>query len=188
MTTPGDESRTELAWREIVEHYGERAVLPDDEAYDARAGAGEPTQDVPPGATADPSTGPATDTGTSPSESEPSSEPPAAPAGHAPTEPLPDHLVDDDEVEVRERAIAASERFTPPPPPPLPLPRTWQRGLAWAGIAVAPAMALLIGLLSLYVPSVVGWLLVAWFVGGFLYLVLEMPRSPRDPWDDGSRV
>ena len=32
VTTPGDESRTELAWREIVEHYGERPVLPDDDA------------------------------------------------------------------------------------------------------------------------------------------------------------
>jgi hypothetical protein len=29
---------------------------------------------------------------------------------------------------------------------------------------------------------------VAWFVGGFGYLVHEMPRSPRDPWDDGSRI
>ena len=27
-----------------------------------------------------------------------------------------------------------------------------------------------------------------WFVGGFAYLVREMPRSPRDPWDDGSRI
>jgi len=36
-----------------------------------------------------------------------------------------------------------------------------------------------------------GWLakgLVAWFVGGFVYLVLHMDRGPRDPWDDGARV
>lgn len=41
---------------------------------------------------------------------------------------------------------------------------------------------------SLGLPNLVGWLLVVWFVGGFLYLVREMPRSPRDPWDDGSRI
>ena len=37
-------------------------------------------------------------------------------------------------------------------------------------------------------PRWVGWLMVAWFVGGFVYLVHQMPREPRDPWDDGSRV
>jgi hypothetical protein len=151
VTRPEDESRTELAWREIVEHYGERPVLDDAasrrDADDAMA---------------------------------------AEEAGAR--EPLPADLADDDEVEAREEAIAAAERFRPPPPPPFPRPRTWQRGLAWSGIFVAPALALLIGLLSIYVVPLVGWLLVAWFVGGFLYLVLEMPRAPRDPWDDGSRI
>ena len=41
MTTPGDESRTELAWREIVEHYGERPVL-DEDARRAPQPAAEP--------------------------------------------------------------------------------------------------------------------------------------------------
>ena len=151
MTTPGDESRTELAWREIVENYGERPVLPDNE----------------------------------PSPAAPN---PAGEGGVAGPEPLPEHLVDDDEVEIREQAIAASERFRPPPPPPFPRPRTWQRGVAWSGIFVAPALALLIGLTSVYVPPLVGWALVVWFVGGFLFLVREMPKAPRDPWDDGSRI
>ena len=53
---------------------------------------------------------------------------------------------------------------------------------------MAPVLALLIALFSIYVNPLFGWLLVLWFVGGFLYLVLEMPRSPREPWDDGSRV
>ena len=88
----------------------------------------------------------------------------------------------------REQAIAESERFKPPPAPPLPLPRTWERGLAWAGIFVAPVIALVIGLLSIYVHPLVGWALVAWFVGGFGYLVFVMPKAPRDPWDDGSRI
>ena len=60
--------------------------------------------------------------------------------------------------------------------------------LAWAGIFVAPALALVIGLFSIYVAPLVGWALVAWFVGGFGYLVFVMPRAPRDPWDDGSRI
>ena len=151
MTTPGDESRTELAWREIVQHYGERPVLGDDEP--SKAGHEEAGRED----ARDP-------------------------------EPLADDLVDDDEVEIREEAIAASERFRPPAPPPFPRPRTWQRGVAWAGIFVAPVLALVIGLLSIYVHPLVGWALVVWFVGGFLYLVREMPRAPRDPWDDGSRI
>ena len=151
MTRPEAESRTELAWREIVEHYGERPVL--DDAASRRD----------------------------------SDDAMAAEEARA-REPLPDDLADDDDVEAREEAIAAAERFRPPPPPPFPRPRTWQRGLAWSGIFVAPALALLIGLLSIYVVPLVGWVLVAWFVGGFLYLVLEMPRAPRDPWDDGSRI
>jgi hypothetical protein len=169
VTTPGDESRTELAWREIVEHYGERVRLSDDE---------------PSRADTDPRAGEGSEAG-----SEPSSRPAAGPGRDASgTEPLPDHLVDEDEVEIREEAIAAAERFRPPPPPPFPLPRTWQRGVAWAGIFIAPLLGLLIGLLHIYVASLLGWAIVAWFVGGFLYLVIDMPRSPRDPWDDGSRI
>jgi hypothetical protein len=143
VTTPGDESRTELAWREIVEHYGERPVLGDE----TPTGGTEP-----------------------------------------PPEPLAEDLVDEDEVDVREKAIAAADSFRPPPPPPFPAPRTWQRGLAWSGVLLAPALALVIALLSIYVHPLFGWGLIAWFVGGFLYLVREMPRAPRDPWDDGSRI
>lgn len=148
MTTPGDESRTERAWREIVEHYGERPAL-DEEGP----------------------SGP----GHQPSQREDVNEP----------DPLPD-VVDESDDPADE--VPAAERFQPPAAPPFPHPRTWQRGVAWAGIFVAPVLALLIGLLSVYVPSLVGWTLVLWFVGGFLYLVREMPRAPRDPWDDGSRV
>ena len=95
-------------------------------------------------------------------------------------------------MEVRERAAATyeatHEQFRPPPPPPLPRPSTWQRGLAWAGLVLAPVLGLVIGLFSIYVPALVGWVLFGWFVAGFGYLVRGMPRSPRDPYDDGSRV
>ena len=148
MTTPGDESRTELAWREIVEHYGERPLLDDKEPTGAEAAR---------------------------PQAEHTSEP----------EPLVDDVADTDDVEDE---VPEAERFQPPAAPPFPRPRTWQRGVAWAGVFVAPALALIIGLLSVYVPALVGWVLVVWFVGGFLYLVREMPRAPRDPWDDGSRI
>jgi hypothetical protein len=157
VSRPEDESRTELAWREIVENFGERAVL-DDPSPSSEA--------------------PATTSDDAPSD---------APASQSSTD-LPERLRDDDEVERREQAIAESERFKPPPAPPLPVPRTWERGLAWAGIFVAPVIALVIGLLSIYVHPLVGWALVGWFVGGFAYLVFVMPKAPRDPWDDGSRI
>ncbi|HEV2797579.1 MAG TPA: hypothetical protein VGV65_08145 [Nocardioides sp.] len=148
MTTPGDESRTELAWREIVEHYGERPVL-DEDARQAPPAAAEPRADEP-------------------DESDESD--------------APEDATDDTD------DVPAVERFQPPAPPPFPTPRTWQRGVAWAGVFLAPALALVIGLSSIYVPPIVGWALVAWFVGGFGYLVRHMPRAPRDPWDDGSRI
>jgi hypothetical protein len=37
-------------------------------------------------------------------------------------------------------------------------------------------------------PAWLGYLLVVGFVGGFIYLVLQMPREPRDPWDDGAQI
>jgi hypothetical protein len=79
------------------------------------------------------------------------------------------------------------DHFVPPPPPPLPHP-TPVRLAAWLGVFGAPALLLLDMVLALPLP---GWLakgLVVWFVGGFVYLVFNMDRGPRDPWDDGARV
>jgi len=168
VSRPEDESRTELAWREIVAHYGERAVL-DDQGRSSPGGDTSPADRV---------EDPTADRVEDPDDD--SAEPL--------TGELPEHLRDVDEVERREQAIARAEKFQPPPPPPFPVPRTWQRGLAWAGVFLSPVIALVIGLFSFYVTPLVGWALVGWFVGGFVYLVLDMPKAPRDPWDDGSRV
>lgn len=147
VTSPGDDSRTELAWREIVDNYGERADLSSD-----------------------------------------SVDPTPAPADPEPATYGVAHEVDDEPDDDPVDEIAEVDRFTPPVAPPIPLPRTWQRGVAWGGIFVAPVLALLIAVFSVYLPPIVGWALIAWMVGGFLYLVFDMPSDPRDPWDNGSRV
>lgn len=142
VTPQDDDSQTELAWRAIVDNYGDRASLTD----------GEPD-----------------------------------PASEEPEEPQEPEETSYDVEEV-EPDPPEVERFSPPPPPPLPMPSTWQRGVAWGGVFLAPALALVLALVRVYVPSIVGWGLVAWFVGGFLYLLLIAPRAPREPWDDGSRI
>lgn len=79
------------------------------------------------------------------------------------------------------------EGFVPPEPGPLPIPAP-DRGIAWLGVFGAPVVLLVSLLVGIDLPTWVGWLLVIWFVGGFVYLVHQMPREPRSPWDDGSRI
>jgi hypothetical protein len=79
------------------------------------------------------------------------------------------------------------EGYVPPEPPPLPTLAP-DRGLAWAGVFGSPAVLLVCLILSISIPTWLGYLLVVGFVGGFVYLVLQMPREPRDPWDDGAQI
>ncbi|PUA80598.1 hypothetical protein [Nocardioides currus] len=79
------------------------------------------------------------------------------------------------------------ERFVPPPPPPIPRPEP-KRAVAWAGLFVAPLLVLVASVLKYDLAPLVDYALIAWFVGGFVYLVATMSKTPRDPWDDGSRV
>ena len=79
------------------------------------------------------------------------------------------------------------EGFTPPEPPPLPRVEP-DRLIAWVGVLGSPVVLLCALVFSIGMPSWLGYLLVAAFVGGFLYLVVKMPREPRDPWDDGAQV
>ena len=81
----------------------------------------------------------------------------------------------------------STDRFVPPPPPPLPTPTT-DRLIAWLGVLGSPAVLLVCTLLAIDLPQVIAFVLVASFVGGFLYLVIRMPRGPRDPDDDGAQL
>ncbi len=79
------------------------------------------------------------------------------------------------------------ERYVPPPPPPLPrVPR--DRLIAWLGVLVSPVLLLVTAIFRVPLPSIVAWLLVCAFLGGFGYLVAQMPRGPRDPFDDGAVI
>ncbi|WP_193614011.1 hypothetical protein [Nocardioides lijunqiniae] len=80
-----------------------------------------------------------------------------------------------------------TDRFVPPPPPPLPTTSP-DRTVAWVGLFGGPAILLVCLVLGVELPALVAYLLVAAFVGGFLYLVVQMPRGPRDPDDDGAVV
>ena len=106
--------------------------------------------------------------------------PPAEPAPVRPASAPPPDVADPSPYD-------AEARFVPPEPPPLPRPEP-RRAVAWAGVFGAPALVLVALVTQLSLPPVVGFLLIAWFVGGFLYLVATMSRNDRDPWDDGSRI
>ena len=85
------------------------------------------------------------------------------------------------------RAPHDDDRYVPPPPPPLPVV-AGDRMLAWLGLFGAPTILLVTLVLGIAMPPMLGYLLVAAFLGGFGYLVVKMPRGPADPWDDGARL
>lgn len=109
------------------------------------------------------------------------------PAPASEVDPLLDDVPDDTGDPHPELADAGEERFVPPPPPPLPrLPP--DRFLAWSGLFGSPTVLLVCLVIGVSMPPWLGYLLVASFIGGFLYLVVQMPRDPADPWDDGARL
>ena len=79
------------------------------------------------------------------------------------------------------------DRFVPPEPEPVPTAPPL-RMAAWLGVFVAPSILLVALVLPLPLPTWTAYAMVAWFVGGFGYLVWHMDRGPRDPGDDGARL
>lgn len=96
-----------------------------------------------------------------------------------PFDPDPDVYLDDE------------DRFVPPEPGPLPRTAP-DRLVAWIGLFGAPVATIVLFVIhattGLDVPGWVITVLVVAFLAGFGYLVLHMPREPRDPWDDGARL
>jgi hypothetical protein len=167
-----DDEAEDRVWRAIVENYGERPQLDDPPVAPPDTDAGNPS-------------GPAT----------------GQDSGHASDAPFggrfgdlrrfsaPDDPADPDAVDDREdlEDLEDEDRYVPPDPPPVPR-ATPDRLLAWAGVFGSPLVLLASLLLSFSISGWIAYLLVGAFVGGFVYLVVKMPREPRDPWDDGAQV
>lgn len=162
MTTPEEDE----AWRLIVDHYDETAVRdPEPSPTDAETGpdpdAPESLPDVDPAVVAD--------------VEEPA---PALPRPAFPVEepPTATPLQEEDE-----------DRFVPPLPPPAPPVPTGRR-VAWATVLGVPLLFFLTALTGRTIPPGMAGLLAVGLVTAFVYLVATLPREPRDPWDDGSRI
>ncbi|OYN89802.1 hypothetical protein [Parenemella sanctibonifatiensis] len=71
---------------------------------------------------------------------------------------------------------------------PLPPMRAWTFSAVLGAIGVAWSVtAVILVLLGVTLPGWVGWLTVGAFVGGFVLLISQLPRS-RPPDDDGAVV
>ncbi len=102
---------------------------------------------------------------------------------------LPPHP--DDEPPTTESPVATGhdgeEHYVPPPPPPLPTPPP-ARLLAWVGLFGVPVFVLFALVAHIVLPSLVGLVLMIWFVGGFVFLVASMRPGPEEGHDDGARL
>jgi hypothetical protein len=83
--------------------------------------------------------------------------------------------------------LSDEDRFIPAPPPPVPRAHGL-RLAAWLGLFGVPLLGLVGVVLGISLPSTLGLFLVAWFVGGFGYLVATMGngKGPDSGWDDGA--
>ncbi len=79
------------------------------------------------------------------------------------------------------------DHFVPPEPPPVPK-GTPARRLAWVGLFAPPLLMILAVVFDWALPTWLSMLLVAGFVGGFVFLVMTMPRDGGDGWGDGAVV
>jgi hypothetical protein len=121
-------------------------------------------------------------------DEEPPAQPPAQPPAEQRLERLFTPLPQPERAEPDDLDDEPDDAFVPPTPPPLPkLPP--DRLLAWLGLFGSPSVLLFCVVLDVYLPPWLGYLLVASFIGGFVYLVVKMPRRDDiDPWDDGARL
>ena len=163
MTEPDSDpdaarAREEAIWRDIVVHYGEEPEVPDLPNLDS---------DLDSGLDSSLASGPA-------------ETPPSRPSEPSRSEP------EDTGPRTEYDPVADRDVFVPgdPGPHPIPEPRT---ALAWAGVVVTPLILLVCVIASWSPPTWADALLLAWFVGGFGYLIAILPKG-RDEDDDGARL
>lgn len=121
---------------------------------------------------------------------EPATEPVAEPANAADDGPTEDPgPVIEEPRELTPPLDSEEEGYVPPEPPPVPRPEGI-RAVAWFGMFGVPVLVLISTVLSITLPTALTLLFLAWFVGGFGYLVATMqgPENPGDGWDDGAVV
>jgi len=149
----------DVLWRSIVENYGDRVTL-------------DPTPEATPEEPTGESTGEPTATQVPATTSQPDEQP------EQPAEAR-DWLDAYDDPE---------DHFVPPEPERVPTPEP-PRLIAWAGVFGVPVVVLVLVVLRVSLPPWASMLCLAWFVGGFGYLVATMRREPPDnDWDDGARL
>jgi hypothetical protein len=107
---------------------------------------------------------------------------PAPRADQPPPAPVQRPRAEDEHPELQEND---ADHFVPQEVPPVALPKG-RRGVAWAGLFGVPVLVVLSIALSIHLSSLAAFLLLAWFIGGFVYLVATMKDKPTDGWDDGA--
>ena len=127
-------------------------------------------------------------------EPTPQAPPPAEPDDRRDPPVIDRSYLESVEAERAEAARAAhretddeAEHFVPPEPPPVPR-ATPARRIAWAGLFLPPLLMLLAVAFGWEFASWFSMMLVASFVGGFVFLIATMPRDGGDGWDDGAVV
>jgi len=167
----------EQAWREIVDHYGDVPVVPDDLGdLDDVDEVGDPRDP-------EPSSGRSPDLpGPDDTASDHTAADPALPAERA--QPLGDQPEQPAEIF---RFEPYDERFVPPPLPPPP-DISADRRFAWIGLIAPPVLLLIVVVLEYPLPGILTGALVVAFLASFAYLVATMSTEPRDPDDDGARL
>lgn len=86
-----------------------------------------------------------------------------------------------------EPAEGADEGFVPPEPPPLPRGDLISR-LLWLGVIGGPLFLLIVAVAWQDAPQLLKLAAVAAFAGGFVALVVRMPRDRTEDDDDGAVV
>ena len=109
------------------------------------------------------------------------------PTARGPRHRLPDGSPDPDDTGSGPFPEDPDDRFVPPEAPPLTSTDLASR-LAWLGVLGGPLVLLLAALTWKHLPTLVVILALAAFVGGFVTLVVRLPRERDDGPDDGAVV